>query len=98
MCGWLQEQGLGLYVAPCQSWIKSGQSLLEASQQDLEKVRPPPVGGEVSDHRLNFEKTLSYIFVWTRSKENRENLQIFDTSYVTYCQWFSDTVWRDYFI
>lgn len=44
MCGWLHEQGLGLYVAQCQSWIKSGQTLLQASQHELEKVRLPPVG------------------------------------------------------
>ncbi|KAM8910064.1 liprin-beta-1 isoform 2-T2 [Spinachia spinachia] len=37
VCVWLQEQGLGLYVAQGQSWIKSGQTLLRASQHDLEK-------------------------------------------------------------
>ncbi|KAF3859323.1 hypothetical protein F7725_021722 [Dissostichus mawsoni] len=37
VCAWLHEQGLGLYVAPGQSWIKSGQTLLRASQHDLEK-------------------------------------------------------------
>ncbi|XP_076578283.1 liprin-beta-1-like [Chaetodon auriga] len=37
VCGWLHEQGLGLYVAQCQSWIKSGQTLLQASQHDVEK-------------------------------------------------------------
>ncbi|KAM7367258.1 hypothetical protein PAMP_015173 [Pampus punctatissimus] len=34
---WLHEQGLGLYAAQSQSWIKSGQTLLQASQHDLEK-------------------------------------------------------------
>lgn len=43
VCGWLQEQGLGLYGAQCQSWVRSGQTLLQASQHDLEKVRR--VGG-----------------------------------------------------
>ncbi|XP_065807633.1 liprin-beta-1-like [Labrus bergylta] len=37
VCGWLHEQGFGLYVAQGQSWIKSGQTLLQASQHDLEK-------------------------------------------------------------
>lgn len=37
VCVWLHEQGLGLYVAQGQSWIKSGQTLLRASQHDLEK-------------------------------------------------------------
>uniref|UniRef100_UPI0037E8D0A6 liprin-beta-1 n=1 Tax=Semicossyphus pulcher TaxID=241346 RepID=UPI0037E8D0A6 len=37
VCGWMHEQGLGLYVAQGQSWIKSGQTLLQASQHDVEK-------------------------------------------------------------
>ncbi|XP_028255816.1 liprin-beta-1-like isoform X2 [Parambassis ranga] len=37
VCVWLHEQGLGLYVAQGHSWIKSGQTLLQASQHDLEK-------------------------------------------------------------
>lgn len=41
VCAWLHEQGLGIYVAQCHGWIKSGQTLLQASQHDLEKVRPP---------------------------------------------------------
>lgn len=41
VCAWLQEQGLGLYAAQCQSWLKSGHTLLQASQHDLEKVRSP---------------------------------------------------------
>lgn len=43
VCDWLQEQGLGLYVAPCQSWVTSGQTLLQASQHELEKVSGAPV-------------------------------------------------------
>ncbi|KAM6984730.1 liprin-beta-1-like [Aplochiton taeniatus] len=34
---WLHEQGLGLHVAPGQGWIHSGHTLLQVSQQDLEK-------------------------------------------------------------
>uniref|UniRef100_A0A8D2ZUP6 SAM domain-containing protein n=1 Tax=Scophthalmus maximus TaxID=52904 RepID=A0A8D2ZUP6_SCOMX len=37
VCDWLHEQGLGFCAAQGQSWIKSGQSLLQASQHDLEK-------------------------------------------------------------
>ncbi|XP_032361485.1 liprin-beta-1 isoform X1 [Etheostoma spectabile] len=37
VCAWLHEQSLGLYVAQGQSWIKSGQTLLQATQHDLEK-------------------------------------------------------------
>ncbi|KAJ0056871.1 hypothetical protein NL108_000662, partial [Boleophthalmus pectinirostris] len=44
VCAWFHEQGLGLYAAQGQSWIKSGQTLLHASQHDLEKelgIRQP---------------------------------------------------------
>ncbi|XP_034719461.1 liprin-beta-1 isoform X3 [Etheostoma cragini] len=37
VCAWLHEQGLGFCVAQGQSWIKSGQTLLRATQHDLEK-------------------------------------------------------------
>ncbi|XP_066540292.1 liprin-beta-1b isoform X3 [Hoplias malabaricus] len=37
VCEWLQEQGLGLYVNLARQWISSGHTLLQASQQDLEK-------------------------------------------------------------
>ncbi|XP_040894208.1 liprin-beta-1b isoform X4 [Toxotes jaculatrix] len=37
VCDWLQEQGLGLYVNMARVWISSGQTLLQASQQDLER-------------------------------------------------------------
>ncbi|XP_065134923.2 liprin-beta-1b isoform X6 [Paramisgurnus dabryanus] len=37
VCEWMQEQGLGLYVGMSKQWISSGQTLLQASQQDLEK-------------------------------------------------------------
>uniref|UniRef100_A0A8C6V298 PPFIA binding protein 1a n=1 Tax=Neogobius melanostomus TaxID=47308 RepID=A0A8C6V298_9GOBI len=44
VCVWLHEQGLGLYADQGQSWLKSGQTLLHASQHDLEKelgIRQP---------------------------------------------------------
>ncbi|XP_034734931.1 liprin-beta-1b isoform X3 [Etheostoma cragini] len=37
VCDWLQGQGLGLYVNMARLWISSGQTLLQASQQDLER-------------------------------------------------------------
>ncbi|XP_032378942.1 liprin-beta-1b isoform X6 [Etheostoma spectabile] len=37
VCDWLQGQGLGLYVNMARVWISSGQTLLQASQQDLER-------------------------------------------------------------
>lgn len=38
VCNWLVEQGLGSYLNSGKRWIASGQTLLQASQQDLEKV------------------------------------------------------------
>ncbi|XP_053321158.1 liprin-beta-1 [Spea bombifrons] len=37
VCNWLRDQGLGGYVNNGKQWIVSGQTLLHASQQDLEK-------------------------------------------------------------
>ncbi|XP_035111875.1 liprin-beta-1 isoform X20 [Callithrix jacchus] len=37
VCNWLMEQGLGSYLNSGKHWIASGQTLLQASQQDLEK-------------------------------------------------------------
>nr|XP_057921757.1 liprin-beta-1-like [Doryrhamphus excisus]XP_057921759.1 liprin-beta-1-like [Doryrhamphus excisus] len=37
VCEWLHEQGLSFYAAPGHNWIQSGQTLLQASQHDLEK-------------------------------------------------------------
>ncbi|XP_039617593.1 liprin-beta-1b isoform X15 [Polypterus senegalus] len=37
VCNWLQEQGLGMHVNFSKQWIVSGQTLLQASQQDLER-------------------------------------------------------------
>ncbi|XP_009578932.1 PREDICTED: liprin-beta-1 isoform X1 [Fulmarus glacialis] len=37
VCNWLQDQGLGSYIGHGKHWILSGQTLLQASQQDLEK-------------------------------------------------------------
>ncbi|XP_051513318.1 liprin-beta-1-like isoform X3 [Myxocyprinus asiaticus] len=37
VCDWMQVQGLGLYVSLARQWICSGQTLLQASQQDLER-------------------------------------------------------------
>ncbi|KAF7649649.1 hypothetical protein LDENG_00138070 [Lucifuga dentata] len=34
---WLQDQGLGSYAAAGQSWLRSGQTLLQASQHEVEK-------------------------------------------------------------
>lgn len=38
VCTWLRDQGLGSYINNGKHWILSGQTLLQASQTDLEKV------------------------------------------------------------
>ncbi|XP_039209358.1 liprin-beta-1 isoform X4 [Crotalus tigris] len=37
VCNWLHDQGLGFYIGNGKHWILSGQTLLQASQTDLEK-------------------------------------------------------------
>ncbi|XP_054843853.1 liprin-beta-1 isoform X2 [Eublepharis macularius] len=37
VCNWLRDQGLGSYINHGRHWILSGQTLLQASQTDLEK-------------------------------------------------------------
>lgn len=39
VCGWLEDFGLGQYVNLTRQWVESGQTLLSATPQDLEKVR-----------------------------------------------------------
>lgn len=39
VCGWLEDFGLGQYVNLSRQWVESGQTLLSATPQDLEKVR-----------------------------------------------------------
>lgn len=56
VCDWLQDQGLGLYVNMARVWICSGQTLLQASQQDLDRVR-----GNKRLERSGCELTLWYL-------------------------------------
>lgn len=39
VCGWLEDEGLGQYVSLTRQWVTSGQTLLAATPQDIEKVR-----------------------------------------------------------
>lgn len=39
VCGWLEDFGLGHYVNLTRQWVESGQTLLSATPQDVEKVR-----------------------------------------------------------
>lgn len=38
VCEWLEEIGLGQYVVIARHWVASGQTLLSATPQDLERV------------------------------------------------------------
>lgn len=39
VCAWMEDFGLGQYVQMARQWVTSGQTLLSASSQDMEKVR-----------------------------------------------------------
>ncbi|XP_041934015.1 liprin-beta-1 isoform X4 [Alosa sapidissima] len=54
VCGWLQELGLGMYTPQAQHWVQSGQTLLQASQHDLEKE----LGIKHPLHRKKLQLTL----------------------------------------
>lgn len=38
VCGWLEDYGLGQYANLARQWVISGQTLLSATPQELEKV------------------------------------------------------------
>lgn len=39
VCAWMEDSGMGQYVNMARQWVTSGQTLLSASSQDIEKVR-----------------------------------------------------------
>lgn len=41
VCAWMEDFGLGQYAHMARQWVSSGQTLLSASPQDIEKVRDP---------------------------------------------------------
>ncbi|KAM6895678.1 liprin-beta-1-like [Xenentodon cancila] len=79
VCVWLHEQGLGLYVAQGQNWIKSGQSLLQTSQHDLEKE----MGIKQPLHKKKLQLALQAL----RSKED-DLMGKLDHNWVT--RWLDD--------
>ncbi|XP_015231638.1 PREDICTED: liprin-beta-1-like isoform X1 [Cyprinodon variegatus] len=76
---WLQEQGLGLYAAQGQNWVKSGQTLLQASQHDLEKE----LGMKLPLHRKKLQLALQAL-----SSEGDDLQGKLDHNWVT--RWLDD--------
>lgn len=79
VCEWLQEQGLGLYVNMARVWISSGQTLLQASQQDLERE----LGIKQPLHRKKLQLTLQSL-----GSEEEDNKGKLDYNWVT--RWLDD--------
>ncbi|KAM4011691.1 liprin-beta-1 isoform 2-T2 [Anomaloglossus baeobatrachus] len=79
VCGWLREQGLGGYVNGCKQWIVSGQTLLHASQQDLEKE----LGIKHPLHRKKLQLALQSL-----GSEDESNYGKLDYKWVT--RWLDD--------
>ncbi|XP_072001132.1 liprin-beta-1 isoform X12 [Engystomops pustulosus] len=79
VCGWLREQGLGSYVNGCKQWIVSGQTLLHASQQDLEKE----LGIKHPLHRKKLQLALQSL-----GSEDDSNYGKLDYKWVT--RWLDD--------
>ncbi|XP_058937519.1 liprin-beta-1 isoform X2 [Kogia breviceps] len=79
VCNWLVEQGLGSYLNSGKRWIASGQTLLQASQQDLEKE----LGIKHSLHRKKLQLALQAL-----GSEEETNHGKLDFSWVT--RWLDD--------
>ncbi|XP_077325165.1 liprin-beta-1 isoform X17 [Lithobates pipiens] len=79
VCTWLREQGLGSYVNSCKQWIVSGQTLLHASQQDLEKE----LGIKHPLHRKKLQLALQSL-----GSEDDSNYGKLDYKWVT--RWLDD--------
>ncbi|XP_038155921.1 liprin-beta-1b isoform X2 [Cyprinodon tularosa] len=79
VCDWLQEQGLGLYVNMARTWISSGQTLLQASQLDLERE----LGIKQPLHRKKLQLSLQAL-----GSEQEDNKGKLDYNWVT--RWLDD--------
>ncbi|XP_066489165.1 liprin-beta-1 isoform X2 [Tiliqua scincoides] len=79
VCGWLQDQGLGSYVNNGKHWILSGQTLLQASQTDLEKE----LGIKHPLHRKKLQLALQAL-----GSEEENNHGKLDYNWVT--RWLDD--------
>ncbi|KAG8438588.1 hypothetical protein GDO86_004957 [Hymenochirus boettgeri] len=79
VCCWLRDQGLGNYVNNCKQWIVSGQTLLHASQQDLEKE----LGIKHPLHRKKLQLALQSL-----GSEDESNYGKLDYKWVT--RWLDD--------
>ncbi|XP_068133718.1 liprin-beta-1 isoform X10 [Hyperolius riggenbachi] len=79
VCSWLRDQGLGSYVNNCKQWIVSGQTLLHASQQDLEKE----LGIKHPLHRKKLQLALQSL-----GSEDDSNYGKLDYKWVT--RWLDD--------
>ncbi|KAJ8002948.1 hypothetical protein DPEC_G00164260 [Dallia pectoralis] len=79
VCDWLQEQGLGIYLNMARLWISSGQTLLQASQQDLERE----LGIKHSLHRKKLRLALQAL-----GSEEEDNKSKLDYNWVT--RWLDD--------
>ncbi|XP_061438171.1 liprin-beta-1 isoform X13 [Rhineura floridana] len=79
VCNWLHEQGLGSYIGHGKHWILSGQTLLQASQTDLEKE----LGIKHPLHRKKLQLTLQAL-----GSEEENNHGKLDYNWVT--RWLDD--------
>ncbi|XP_029951867.1 liprin-beta-1b isoform X3 [Salarias fasciatus] len=79
VCGWLQDQGLGLYLNMARVWVSSGQTLLQASQQDLERE----LGIKHPLHRKKLQLALQAL-----GSEEEDNKGKLDYNWVT--RWLDD--------
>ncbi|XP_036373666.1 liprin-beta-1-like [Megalops cyprinoides] len=79
VCSWLQELGLGVHMGVARQWITSGQTLLQASQQDLDRE----LGIKHALHRKKLKLALQALI-----SEEDDSMGKLNCSWVT--RWLDD--------
>lgn len=64
VCGWLEDYGLGQYVNLTRQWVESGQTLLSATPQEIEKVRDEGCTAEATSDLLKNALCLKFNVIW----------------------------------
>ncbi|KAG7455900.1 hypothetical protein MATL_G00245990 [Megalops atlanticus] len=79
VCSWLQELGLGVHMGVARQWITSGQTLLQASQKDLDRE----LGIKHALHRKKLKLALQALI-----SEEDDSMGKLNCSWVT--RWLDD--------
>ncbi|XP_075879665.1 liprin-beta-2 isoform X5 [Nelusetta ayraudi] len=79
VCGWLEDYGLGQYVNLTRQWVESGQTLLSATPQEIEKE----MGMKNPLHRKKLQLALNAFTSKVREKSS-------ELDYIWVTRWLDD--------